>query len=402
MSIEVLSVSQINCYIKSLFDGDKNLNNILISGEISNFTNHFSSGHIYFSLKDTTATIKCVMFKNDADRLRFSPQNGAEVLVRGKITLYEASGQYQLMIKDMQPLGEGTINLDFMRTKEKLLEEGLFEQSHKKELPSFPQNIGVITSKTGAVIEDIKNVLTRRFPLVRIILAPSLMQGKEATQSIIESIGKLNCQDIDVIIIARGGGSSEDLAPFNDETLARAIYDSELPIVSAVGHETDFTICDFVSDVRAATPSVAAELVSPNIDDIISELDRLNNLLEDSIYETISNDKMRLDFMLSSGSFISPIDKIKLNEDKIATLKQQLDYFYIANYTGINSKLLNKIAELNAMSPKKVLDRGYAIASRSGKLIKTVSEVKNKDELTITLIDGKLKCTVNEVFYEED
>ena len=254
----VLSVSQLNRYIKMNFDADENLANIFISGEISNFTNHYRTGHLYFTLKDDSAAVRAVMFNSSAKRLKFMPEDGMKVIARGRVSVYEASGQYQLYVDDMQPDGVGALNLAYEQLKDKLQKEGLFSELHKKPLPPYAEKVGVITSPTGAAVRDIINVLGRRFPYAEIVFCPVLVQGDGAHLQLTDAVNLFNSERAaDVIIIGRGGGSIEDLWEFNDEGLARAVYNSEIPVISAVGHETDFTICDFVADMRAPTPSAA-------------------------------------------------------------------------------------------------------------------------------------------------
>ena len=274
----VLSVSQLNRYIKMNFDADENLANIFISGEISNFTNHYRTGHLYFTLKDDSSAVRAVMFNSSAKRLKFMPEDGMKVIARGRVSVYEASGQYQLYVDDMQPDGVGALNLAYEQLKEKLQKEGLFSELHKKPLPPYPEKVGVITSPTGAAVRDIINVLGRRFSYAEIVFCPVLVQGDGAHLQLTDAVNLFNSERAaDVIIIGRGGGSIEDLWEFNDEGLARAVYNSEIPVISAVGHETDFTICDFVADMRAPTPSAAAELAVPDANELQYALSALKN-----------------------------------------------------------------------------------------------------------------------------
>ena len=318
MNVNVLTVSQLNFYIKSILDSDANLENIFLTGEISNFTDHYQSGHFYFSLKDNKSVVKAIMFAGFARRVKFRPQNGMKVIVRGRVTVYETSGVYQVYVEDMQPDGVGALNLAFEQLKEKLLKEGLFDTKTKKSLPKYPQKVGVITSETGAVFWDIQNVMKRRFPLAEIVFQPVLVQGEGAAEQIIGAIKEFNEDALcDVLIVARGGGSIEDLWAFNDENLARAIADSKIPIVSAVGHETDFTICDFVADLRAPTPSAAAELVVPDAQKLISDLEYLtsyvNSLMRCRLndYSFKEPEKARKQQRTSRGS-ISECAEIKI------------------------------------------------------------------------------------------
>ena len=264
-----ITVSQLNFYIKSIFDGNDNLRRILLKGEISNYCDHYKTGHIYFSLKDDNSLVKAVMFARQARQLNFKPDNGMKVILSGRVSIYEATGQYQVYVDSMQPDGEGELSLQYERLKKKLYEAGLFDESRKKPLPKYPLKIGIITSTSGAAVHDIKNILKRRYPIAELVICPTLVQGYEAPADIIRSIQKLNeIDDVDVIILGRGGGSIEDLWAFNEETVAYAISRSRIPIISAVGHETDYTISDFVADKRASTPSAAAEIVAPELDSI--------------------------------------------------------------------------------------------------------------------------------------
>ena len=276
----ILTVTQLNQYAKSIIENDINLNNVFVVGEISNFVDHYRSGHLYMSIKDSQSIISAVMFAGNATRLKFRPENGMCVIIRGRVSIYERDGKYQLYIDDMQPDGIGSLALAFEQLKEKLSNEGLFDSQHKKTIPRVPTRIGVISSPTGAAIQDVLNVLNRRFPSVEVVFAGVHVQGENAAPSVIKAIEKLNQTSVDTIIIARGGGSTEDLWPFNDESLAYAIYNSRIPIISGVGHETDFTICDFVADLRAPTPSVAAELAVPDVIEQKNYIVSLRNTLD--------------------------------------------------------------------------------------------------------------------------
>ena len=329
----ILSVSQLNFYIKSLFDSDSKLNDLLIQGEISNFTDHYKSGHLYFSLKDENSVVKAVMFSGNTKRLRFMPENGMKVIVRAKASLYEVSGQYQLYVEDMQPDGIGALSLAFEQLKDKLKKEGLFNTSIKKTIPKYPKKIGVVTSDTGAAIKDIENILSRRYPIAEVILCPVLVQGEEAPRQIVDAIQRFNLiKACDVMIVGRGGGSIEDLWAFNDERLARAIYESEIPIISAVGHETDFTISDFVADLRAPTPSAAAELAVPNINDIYAEIDSYVLSLNKEITYILENYKTDL-------SILSNTLKNKNPEKIIEEKRLRLDIIYSELLKAFNNKL---------------------------------------------------------------
>lgn len=392
----ILSVSQLNFYIKSLFDSDSKLNDLLIQGEISNFTDHYKSGHLYFSLKDENSVVKAVMFSGNTKRLRFMPENGMKVIVRAKASLYEVSGQYQLYVEDMQPDGIGALSLAFEQLKDKLKKEGLFNTSIKKTIPKYPKKIGVVTSDTGAAIKDIENILSRRYPIAEVILCPVLVQGEEAPRQIVDAIQRFNLiKACDVIIVGRGGGSIEDLWAFNDERLARAIYESEIPIISAVGHETDFTISDFVADLRAPTPSAAAELAVPNINDIYAEIDSYVLSLNKEITYILENYKTDL-------SILSNTLKNKNPEKIIEEKRLRLDIIYSELLKAFNNKLsLHKDkfvklnSKLNMLSPLKVLSMGYTIAiSSTGKSIKSVNDTEINENLILKMFDGEIDCIV--------
>lgn len=392
----ILSVSQLNFYIKSLFDSDSKLNDLLIQGEISNFTDHYKSGHLYFSLKDENSVVKAVMFSGNTKRLRFMPENGMKVIVRAKASLYEVSGQYQLYVEDMQPDGIGALSLAFEQLKDKLKKEGLFNTSTKKTIPKYPKKIGVVTSDTGAAIKDIENILSRRYPIAEVILCPVLVQGEEAPRQIVDAIQRFNSiKACDVMIVGRGGGSIEDLWAFNDERLARAIYESEIPIISAVGHETDFTISDFVADLRAPTPSAAAELAVPNINDIYAEIDSYVLSLNKEITYILENYKTDL-------SILSNTLKNKNPEKIIEEKRLRLDIIYSELLKAFNNKLsLHKDkfvklnSKLNMLSPLKVLSMGYTIAiSSTGKSIKSVNDTEINENLILKMFDGEIDCIV--------
>ena len=320
----VLSVSQLNRYIKMNFDADENLANIFISGEISNFTNHYRTGHLYFTLKDDSAAVRAVMFNSSAKRLKFMPEDGMKVIARGRVSVYEASGQYQLYVDDMQPDGVGALNLAYEQLKEKLQKEGLFSELHKKPLPPYPEKVGVITSPTGAAVRDIINVLGRRFPYAEIVFCPVLVQGEGAHLQLTDAVNLFNSERAaDVIIIGRGGGSIEDLWEFNDEGLARAVYNSEIPVISAVGHETDFTICDFVADMRAPTPSVAAELAVPDANELQYALSALKNRMFLNVSSGIADRRSRLEYLTSKGALKSPDEMLSIGVNALIRLFQK-------------------------------------------------------------------------------
>lgn len=388
---KILTVSQLNFYVKSVLDSDPRLNYVFLCGEISNLTDHYRSGHIYLSLKDNKSVIRAVMFAGNARNLKFKPMEGMKVICRGRVTLYEATGQYQYYIEDMQPDGIGALYQAYEQLKEKLQSKGLFDQSHKKPIPYCPKTIGVITSPTGAAVQDIKNILTRRFPSVNIILCPVLVQGDNAVPQLIDAVNKLNEYDLcDTIIIGRGGGSIEDLWAFNDENLAYAIYNSHIPVISAVGHETDFTICDFVSDLRAPTPSAGAELAVPDRNEILQNLDAQRQYLSSLMDKKLIENNNVVSELTTKLLSLSP-------DDKIAKLYNELDFLsqkYENNSNRIFQNTANKIellaTKLESLNPVSTLKRGYSVVTNNDKTVTSVKDVKNGDTLAINVTDGKI------------
>ena len=396
MDIKPITVQELNRYIKEKVDGDEFLNNVYVKGEISNFKLHYT-GHMYFTLKDENSLIKCIMFKSYTPHLSFMPKDGMKVLVLGSVSVFERDGVYQIYCKAMRQEGMGTLYEEYQKLKAKLEKEGLFDTSHKRKIPMFPKTIGVLTSSTGAVIRDIINVSTRRNPNVHIRLLPVPVQGPGAAEKIAEGIKKMNDENLaDVLIIGRGGGSLEDLWPFNEEIVARAIYDSKLPIISAVGHETDFTIADFVADLRAPTPSAAAELAVPNISDVIYTISTYQNRYKVALNRKLELMKMRYEKCMTRRVFKEPLQKI--NEKFIS-----LDMFVKSIGNSINQKVtkarsdsVKLIAKLDALSPLKTLSRGYSIAEKDGKIVSNIDETNVDDILELRLKNGKLKTKVVE------
>lgn len=392
----ILTVSQLNFYTKSLLDGDPVTSQVIVQGEISNLTTHYRSGHIYLSLKDDKAVIKAVMFAGNASRLRFELEEGMSVIAMGRVSLYEATGQYQLYIEQMQPDGVGNLTLAFNQLKLKLDKMGLFGEEFKKELPAFPANIGVITSDTGAVRHDIETVLARRYPMATMVLYPASVQGDSAVTELINGIKYFNKnRSVDVIIIGRGGGSMEDLWCFNSEQLAYEIFKSEIPVISAVGHATDVTICDFVADKSAPTPSAAAELAVPDCSKLLYDIITLKNRMNASVRYKITSEQQRIDNLsdkLSSMSESYQISKIKTNLDSI-TLRLNNSFSSIVKVK--NEALKEDIAKLNALSPLNILSRGYSLAYKEDTLITSVDDAQVNDIIKLQLSDGLLECTVN-------
>jgi exodeoxyribonuclease VII large subunit len=394
----VLTVTQLNTYVKSLLDGDRNLMSAFVCGEISNFTNHYKSGHLYLSLKDDKCVIKAVMFAPQARRLRFAPQDGMRVIVRGRVSVYEQSGQYQLYIEDMQPDGLGALNLAFEQLKTKLAAEGLFDPQCKKSLPKYPSNIGVITSPTGAAVHDMEQVLARRYPLAQIVFCPVLVQGEGAAPQLVAAIEKFNRFDCaDVIILGRGGGSIEDLWPFNEEKVARAVAASHIPIISAVGHETDFTICDFVADLRAPTPSAAAELAAPNIEELQFNIQTYRAALEKSMQLKLAELKRQIESLTLKRSFQIPQELVELQRMKTDNLVNRMISCIQKDVSNSKTQLSNLSGKLDALSPLKVLSRGYAIAYDADNHVLTqAKDAEIGSEISLLLHRGTLQCMVRE------
>ncbi len=395
----VLSVSQLNRYIKMNFDADENLANIFISGEISNFTNHYRTGHLYFTLKDDSAAVRAVMFNSSAKRLKFMPEDGMKVIARGRVSVYEESGQYQLYVDDMQPDGVGALNLAYEQLKEKLQKEGLFSEHHKKPLPPYPEKVGVITSPTGAAVRDIINVLGRRFPYAEIVFCPVLVQGDGAHLQLTDAVNLFNSERAaDVIIIGRGGGSIEDLWEFNDEGLARAVYNSEIPVISAVGHETDFTICDFVADMRAPTPSAAAELAVPDANELQYALSALKNRMFLNVSSGIADRRSRLEYLTSKGALKSPDEMLSNRSQRLDTAFSKMLSSYENLIGGKKVEFISAATALSKLDPMSVLMRGFAFVSdKSGKNVYSSQALAKGDKINVRFHDGSAVCEVKEI-----
>ena len=392
---KIYSVSEINKYIKMIFDKDVYLNNITIQGEITNFKAHYT-GHLYFTLKDDTSTIKCIMFKSFASLIKFKPSDGMKVVITGQVSVFERDGAYQIYCRTMTPEGLGELYLAYEQLKEKLNKEGLFDSAHKKKLPYLPNRVGVITSRTGAVVRDIINVTTRRYPNVNLLIYPAAVQGVNVAQTVIEGLDTFNrLNNVDVIIIARGGGSFEDLFGFNDENLARKIFESKIPVVSAVGHETDFTICDFVSDLRAPTPSAAAELVYPQYSDIVQKISTDRNRIIIGIQNYIIRKREYVKRTKAAKLEKVPLDIINRYRMIIDSTIRKTENNIRLRIERYKSKCMQTISKLDALSPLKTLTRGYSVVeNKERKVIKSVKDVKKDDKLNLTLVDGKINVIV--------
>lgn len=388
---KVLTVSQLNYYVKSVLDSDPRLNYVFLTGEISNLTDHYRSGHIYLSLKDNKSIVRCVMFAGNARNLMFKPAEGMKVICRGRVTLYEATGQYQYYIEDMQPDGVGALYQAYEQLKAKLSAEGLFDEKYKKPIPHFPSTIGVITSPTGAAVQDIRNILTRRYPSVNITLCPVLVQGENAVPQLINALEKLNEYNLcDTIIIGRGGGSIEDLWAFNDENLARTIFKSRIPVISAVGHETDFTICDFVSDLRAPTPSAAAELAVPDKQELFQYYDSQKQYLSTLIDSRISDYKNSLSQSASALSSLSPQNKLRNIESELAINTHRLTSLSNQIFENKKQEISLLASRLESLNPVSILKRGYSVVTNDDKTVTSVKDVKDGDTLAIDVTDGRI------------
>ncbi len=390
----VATVTQINNYIKALFDKVPVLQNVWIKGEISNYKLH-SSGHIYLTLKDENSVIKAVMFKYAAMSLNFKPADGTKVLARGRISVYESGGQYQLYIEEMEEEGKGDLYAKFEALKKKLSDEGLFDEKRKKPLPKFPETIGIVTSPTGAAIRDMINVLKRRCPMVKVIVYPCLVQGENAAESIVKGIEYFNTKKpVDVIISGRGGGSIEDLWAFNEEITARAVASSNIPVISAVGHEVDFTICDFVSDMRAPTPSAAAEIAVPDMVELKNNISALKNSMAVLLKNKVDSYTKHLE-LVSKRSGIVQFEKTLLDRSQVV---DSLFDRCVNAYKNSNKLAKNQFetlcGKLSALNPLAVFERGYCSASKDGKLLNSVSGVGTGDTILLRLADGELDCEV--------
>lgn len=404
MQKRIISVSELNEYIKLVLEHDELLMNVYVKGEISNFTNHYKTGHMYFSLKDAGGAVKAVMFRGNAIRLKFMPENGMKVLVSGRVGVFPRDGQYQIYVDSMEPDGIGALALAFEQLKQKLEKEGLFAEGRKRPLPQIPMRIGVITSPTGAAIRDILNILGRRFPLAEVDLYPALVQGENAAADLVRGLAHFNrAKNVDVIIIGRGGGSIEDLWAFNEEPLVRAVAMSEIPVISAVGHETDFTLCDFAADKRAPTPSAAAEIAVPNAEDILYTVQTADMRLRRAMNQKISMARERLDRLASSRVLKNPQNVIDDKRMALLTEERMLHEKMQAVLQRKGASLGEKAAKLGALNPLAVLARGYAaVFDEQNKVIQNTEGVKVGDDIMLAMADGKLSATVKTIIREEE
>jgi exodeoxyribonuclease VII large subunit len=394
---EALTVSQLNSYIQAMMDRDDLLGSVCVRGELSNYK-VYPSGHHYFTMKDQTGALKCVMFRSSAQRLRFTPQSGMQVVAMGRVTVYPRDGQYQLYCTAMMADGVGDLYVAFEQLKQKLYDEGLFDQAHKKPLPPYPHTVAIITSGAGAAVHDMLRILGKRYPLSKVKLLPVRVQGAEAPAEIVGALRYVNrFQLADVILCGRGGGSIEDLWAFNDERVARAIYASEIPVVSAVGHEPDVTIADFVADVRAATPSNGAELTAPDQDEVRMQLDNLQSRMYAALARKLKLCRQQLDALRQSPTLEGPDAYVVQRREQLAHQKAALGYTMQATVDRQKRRLAQAAASLDALSPLKVLGRGYGLLLAEDRVVRSVTQLHPGDTITAKLADGQIKATVEEI-----
>ena len=397
---KVYSVNELNNYAKSLLDSDENLKHIFVTGEISNYKAHYS-GHLYMTIKDESASIKAVMFAGNASRLRFSVENGMKVLIFGTVSLFPRDGSFQLYINDLQPDGVGALSVAYEQLKKKLEAEGLFSTLHKKPIPKFPQRIGVITSATGAAIQDIFNVLKRRYPVAQVVVRPAQVQGDGAANDIAAAINEFNsAMGADVLIVGRGGGSIEDLWAFNEEVVARAVFASKIPVISAVGHETDYTICDFVADLRAPTPSAAAELAVPDAFELKGELLAYNQQLVSLTKARLNAERTRLLAIEKSGALKDPVTRLNEKRRELLYLSEKINDLTQAHLDSQKLRFSALAGKLNALSPLGVISRGYAIVNKGDKVVTKAKDFNIGDVLSIKLADGTVNASVTGICEE--
>jgi exodeoxyribonuclease VII large subunit len=394
----VLTVSQVNEYVKMLLDGDRVLGHVTVRGEISNFTNHYKTGHFYFTLKDEGSLLKAVMFRTAASRLAFLPETGMKVIVTGRVTAFVRDGQYQIYVDDMQPDGVGALYLAFEQLKAKLAAEGLFDPARKKPLPRFPRRIGIITSPTGAAVRDLIQILGRRMPMAQPVLWPALVQGRDAPASLRQGLRYFNATgSVDVIILGRGGGSMEDLWAFNDEGLARDVAASALPVISAVGHETDFTICDFAADLRAPTPSAAAELAVPDQRELLAALEETGRRCDTLLTQKVMRARQRLETLQNARALREPTQRLDDARMQVLALADRADRAERTRLDRATQSLQELARSVQALNPLAVLTRGYAVAERDGELLRSVRGLAVGDAVTLTLADGRVAARVTDI-----
>lgn len=394
--MDVLTITQLNLYIKGLIEGDRVLSNVTVKGEISNFKHH-SSGHMYLSLKDDGGVIRAVMFRYSAQKLRFRPENGMQVVVSGKVSVYERDGQYQIYIEEMMPDGVGALYVAYEQLKAQLEQEGLFSPQTKKPIPKYPETVGIVTSPTGAAIRDILNILKRRFPYTRVYLYPALVQGEGAAESIVKGLRFFDGK-VDTVITGRGGGSIEDLWAFNEEIVARQIFAMQTPVISAVGHETDFTIADFVADRRVPTPSAAAEIAVPSAQELSRFLKIVDGRLDAALHTKLESCRRELKLLLEKEVLKNPLAVYNIKRMQIDSYTMRLEQQYGKILHTGKEQFVRQVAKLDALSPLKILKRGYSVAEdEAGNPVSTVAKFQPGDRVKVTMSDGTLHCDVKTV-----
>ncbi|MBR1823631.1 MAG: exodeoxyribonuclease VII large subunit [Ruminococcus sp.] len=393
----VITVTQINKYISSILKGDRNLQGVMVKGEISNFTLHWKSGHMYFTLKDRESAVKCVMFASAASRLKFAPEDGMAVVCSGSINVYERDGVYQLYVNDILPEGAGAASVALEQLKKKLAKEGIFDTAHKRPMPPLPRKIGVVTSLSGAAVRDVINVLTRRYPLCEVYAVDALVQGEGAPDSICRGILRAEAAGCDVVIVGRGGGSSEDLSAFNAEKVAYAVYNCKVPVISAVGHETDVSITDMAADLRAPTPSAAAELAAPDIASLYEKINILQRRAEKSTLAVFDRAVDRFTALNARLSAQSPENRLKLSGERLGSLEKRLSQSMARYLERLDSQLTNRIGRLESLSPLKVLSRGYSLVYSGEKLLSSTEGLNVGDTVNIRFGQGSAEAEIKAV-----
>ena len=397
----VITVTQINKYIGSILKGDRNLQGVMVKGEISNFTLHWKSGHMYFTLKDSESAVKCVMFASAASRLRFEPEDGMSVICRGSINVFERDGAYQLYVNDILPEGTGAAGVALEQLKKKLAKEGIFAPEHKRPVPYMPKKIGAVTSLSGAAVRDIINVLSRRYPLCEVYAVNALVQGEGAPDSICHGILRAEAAGCDVIIVGRGGGSSEDLSAFNTEKVAYAVYNCKVPVISAVGHETDISIADMAADLRAPTPSAAAELAAPDISTFYEKIDMLQRRAERSAFAALDRAADRFTVLNAKLAAQSPENRMKLSGERLSALEKRNSAAFQRYMERLSSQLSERIGRLESLSPLKVLSRGYSLVYSGDRLLSSTDGISVGDTVDIRFGKGTASAEIKEVHEEK-
>ena len=393
----IITVTQVNRYIASKLKSDRVLQGIMVKGEISNFVRHYKSGHCYFSLKDGESTLKAVMFASAAVRLKFQPEDGMAVVAAGSISAYERDGVYQLYVNDIIPEGAGKASIALEQLKKKLAAEGIFAEEHKRSLPYMPKKIGAVTSLSGAAVQDIINVLSRRYPLCELYTIDALVQGESAPMSICQGILKAEAAGCDVVIVGRGGGSSEDLSAYNTEAVARAVYNCKIPVISAVGHEVDFTLTDLAADMRAPTPSAAAELASPDISQLREYINGYERRCEKASMAAVEKKFMAYNSLSAKLSAQSPENRLKLMEEKLANLQNRAETAVKRNFDRYSAQLAEKAARLDSLSPLKVMARGYSLVYKGDELVRDSADLSVGQEITLRFDKGTATAEIIDV-----